>query len=338
MRLQLLPAQVRDVDRVSEFLGSVFNAPKNAVFLDPRVLSWKYFQPRTDWTDDRSFLLMDDSTLVAHIGVWPLALRLAGTLRSCVHLIDWAATRKSPGAGVWLYRELLKKAETALGIGGTEGTRKLLPKIGFREVGRWNTYRRAVRPWKYFQNSPGGWKEIARLLRDSAWNLIVPSGRSRLEASPIKRFDAVLEDILSSPARAQTTSCHRTQGGLNYLLDCPVVKISGYLLHTGSDPRGYFLLSRLSHQARIAELRISSSNPQDWVQAVALACAAAAEDSNVVELFAGASSSLLCHAIRANGFRLYGQKPVFFHGPQDLINGATPLDLSFIDSDSFLLE
>jgi hypothetical protein len=337
MKLQCSPARVSDVDRVSEFLGSVFGASSSAVFLDPRVLSWKYFQHRPDWTGDRSFLLTDGATLVAHTGIWPLALKHAGSLRSCIHLIDWAATRKSPGSGIWLYRELLKKAETALGIGGTEGTRKLLPRIGFREIGRWDTYRRAVRPWNYFQSSHGGWKEIARLLRDSTLNLGTPSGRGRLEVTPVMRFDAALEEILSSSPLAQALRCHRTPEGLNYLLDCPVARISGYVLHNGSVPRGYFLLSRLAHQARIAELRISSSNQKDWICAITLACATAAEDPNTVEIFAGASTPAMQQAIRASGFRWYGEKPIFFHGT-DLADGATSLDLSFIDSDAFLLQ
>ena len=66
----------------------------------PQDLDWKYWQQREDWPAARSYVLTDGKDLLAHGALVPAHCSTqAGRLR-IVHMIDWAARRSEPGAGV----------------------------------------------------------------------------------------------------------------------------------------------------------------------------------------------------------------------------------------------
>src|ERR1041384_1289592 len=102
------PSTTDDEAQLIEFLTRVFAAAPDAAFVMPSVLRWKYWAPRLDWPDPRSFVIEKGGRIVAHAGLWPVTVRTgAGTERG-VHMIDWAADPQAPGVGVLLLQRLTK--------------------------------------------------------------------------------------------------------------------------------------------------------------------------------------------------------------------------------------
>ncbi len=103
----------------------------------------------------------------------------------------------------------------------------------------------------------------------------------------------------------------------------------------GLDPQtpwrrsGYFVLSRVNGQCRVA--RIRTPNLQ---AGYALAVQAALDDPDACELVALSSTGAANHALEANHFHYREQRPVFVHDPQHLIPATSyPLDLDTLDDD-----
>ena len=67
----------------------------------------------------------------------------------------------------------------------------------------------------------------------------------------------------------------------HYMLLCPAAEFSAFQIHRGGRRKGYFLLSRVGIQVRIADIYVDSEDPADWNTAFSLATGAAAEDSRV---------------------------------------------------------
>src|SRR5664280_580744 len=93
---------------------------------------WKYWDPHPLFPNSRSYVLLDGETIVAHGCSWPV--RLQGTFGElpCMHLIDWAAERKVPGAGMQVLQLCQKEVGAVFSIGGSDMTRKILPAFGFK--------------------------------------------------------------------------------------------------------------------------------------------------------------------------------------------------------------
>ncbi len=124
---------------------------------------------------------------------------------------------------------------------------------------------------------------------------------------------------------------------LNYMLRCPGAVFSAFLLLQRHEAKGYFMLSRVGGQSRIADILLASDVLEDWQAAYSLAAQAAAEDPRVCELMGVASTSLARSALVSNGFRLRVCDPIFLHDPRGLLSRALPLNLNLLDSDGSYL-
>jgi hypothetical protein len=327
-------AGATDQSEVVRFLGTVFGGASASVSFRADVFAWKYFQPHPDWPGTRSFIAIRGGRIVAHAGVWPVQLKRQNAAVRAVHLIDWAADPAAPGVGVLLLRKLAGMADVLIAIGGSDDTRQILPKLGFRQVGTLTWFARVVRPWLQARSSPRfSSRTPARLLRNVAW--AATSARSSPEhwrAEPIATFPRTLQPILDRLNPPVPTSI-RSVDALNYFLACPAAGFSGFLLHQESKLHGYFLLSRIGHQARVVDLWLESPDVVDWTAASAVAAAEVARDPAICEIAASASVDPAAAAWRRAGFRSRRFDPVFVYDPERLIAPSLPLGVGLTDND-----
>src|SRR5690606_29134821 len=74
------------------------------------------------------------------------------------------------GAGLALLQRLTKQYEFVYSIGGSEHTRKALPRFGFTRVGEAMTLARPLRPWRQLAARPkDDWRLPARFARNLWW-------------------------------------------------------------------------------------------------------------------------------------------------------------------------
>jgi hypothetical protein len=124
---------------------------------------------------------------------------------------------------------------------------------------------------------------------------------------------------------------------LNYWLRCPAAEVLAYqILHEGAF-KGYFLLSRVGGQTRIADIRLDSGDAGQWTVAYSLASRAAAELPETCEVLAVASTPLASESLTASGFRNRGTAPLFLYDPQKKLAGAPPIFWNMIEGDAAYL-
>src|SRR5262245_36916075 len=171
MALEFSPTIPGDLEAVSSLMLTAFKAEHDAPFVDRKLLHWKYFEPGPPWKGSRGYVLKGGESIAAHCGIWPINLSFQDKQVTCNCFVDWVSDRTLPGAGFLLKRKLLTMAQTAIVVGGTDDTRAVVPKLGFRLVGEVGFFVRMVRPWKQFRTRPseGVGRDAARLLRNTAW-------------------------------------------------------------------------------------------------------------------------------------------------------------------------
>jgi hypothetical protein len=170
MGSQFRPTTIDDQERLIEFLTRTFSLERDAPFVNPELLRWKYWEPRPDFSDPRSLVIENEGQIVAHVGLWPVAIRRSGGIERGLHMIDWASG--TPGAGLSLVQRLTRSYDFIYGIGGSEMTQAVLPKFGFRSECETVTWSRPIRPLKqivYHQT-----RDIrlgARFARNFSWSV-----------------------------------------------------------------------------------------------------------------------------------------------------------------------
>ncbi len=325
MGLSFLATSPDELAELAKFLTEAFGLPAEAPFAGRRLLEWKCFAPHPYWQGARSYVLRDGARYAAHGCAHPASfLTAAGEVRA-TRVIDWAGSAAVPGAGVLLFRKFAGLAQVLLAVGGSEDTRSILPKIGFRQAGEMSLYARPVRVWRQFakRGSPG------RLVRNAVWSWApparVPAG---VEAVRVEKF----ERVPAPAASAEMTPVRRGADVLNYMLACPGAAFSGYVIRERGAVCGYFVLSRVGGQARVADLWTE----EDWDAAYTLAVRAAMRDPETCEVAAAASVDRLRRAA-AGVFQPRGTEPVFVYDPKGMLAGAPPLHVQLLDGDECYL-
>jgi hypothetical protein len=335
MTLAFEATKATDLDDVAAFLITGFNSPPDAVFARPEVLRWKYFEPGPEWNSSRSYVLRQENRIKAHCGVWPMNLNFRGERIDCICFLDWLSEKDLPGAGVMLKKKLMRFAETSVVVGGSADTRAVVPLIGFQHLGNVTTFARVVRPWKQFRTRPREalGRGAARLLRNAAWSRTAGAIAPMWSIKRVKTFDELPEKINEGNYPAPL----RDSKYLNYWLDTPAVDMAGFVILFQNEYHGYFLLSKVSGQARIADIRLLSNNVADWSAAYLLAASAAAEDPEICETVTTASTPLAREALVDSGFRDRGSVPLFLADRKKRLEGAPPIFLNMIDGDGAYL-
>jgi hypothetical protein len=243
-----------------------------------------------------------------------------------VRVLDWASS--APGMGVALMNQMSKIADVVLGVGGSEDTLRVLPAMGFKHHGTARIYARVLRPWGQFRTRRfDGARAIARLLRNTEWSRAPAASEAGWTCSP------AMPAALEGDAEDYPASRH-SAGFLEFMLRCPGAEVRYFALSQNGSPQGYFMLSRVGGQCRLADLRIRSPKSEDWIAAYATAVRAAARNRESYELATYAAVPLVHNALEANGFRMRGEMPVLALDRKNLLAGAPHLHLSMLDDDS----
>ena len=342
---ELTPTTPEDLPELTAFLLGVFRASPDAPFVRPELMRWKYFAPRPDWTGARRYEKREAGRILAHGCVAPVSFRLRSTAPdpggtvTGMRVIDWAGGRQVPAAGVWIMRDLSALADTVLAVGGSPDAVKVFPKIGFPHCGNVEVFARVVRPWRQFRSDPypRGWKAPLRFARSAFFSLTpLPAAPAGWTCHAVAAFDQSIRPVLDFAPTSFTTTI-RSPALLNYMLECPGARFSGFLLRQADRLRGYFILSHVAGQTRIAEVRVDSESLQDWRAAYALATRQAAADPATCEILAVASIPQILDALRSNGYRFRRHDPVFLMDPQGRLAGVPDLNLDLLVGDEAYL-
>jgi hypothetical protein len=296
----------------------------------PDVLRWKCCAPHPFWEGGRGYALRYQGEIAAFGCLVPCRfLTGAATVTSCC-VIDWAAAKTVPGAGVLLYREIQRLTGTMINIGGTDDARAVLPRLGFRVGRQLDIYTRVLRPWLHFrQTSTRDWKSPLRLARD--YGELTRPARTSLTLRQLDRFDTTHAALMPDPAITGTIVCARTPELLNYCLACPAAKMEAWLFARGRTPVGYCLLSRVGRHCRIADFNVAA----DSAEAYAAAAEAALHDPQTTEVQAAASLPLNIAAMRQAGYRLTNREPLFVLDPKAALGGRHDLSIHLLENDAW---
>ncbi|MGA2234457.1 MAG: hypothetical protein ABSG23_03220 [Terriglobales bacterium] len=334
MAFEFMPIQASEQRDLIQFLVKSFRADPTVNSFRPEVIHWKYFADHPEWMGPRSLAVKQEGQIVAHGGVWPISLVTPKTEVKAIHLIDWAASRSAVGAGVHLLRKMMGLADVLLTIGGSQDTRNLLPKLGYKRCGELRRYARVVRPWLQFRTTPEkNWKTPIKFLRNSTQaRMGIPSAPKGWQASKVASFTGSI-DSGAIGQRTGSTSPRRTAAGLNYLLSCPAARFSGFLVSQAQQLRGYFLLIQIGRQVRIVDIRMNGEDRESWQAICALATRSAAEDPETCEIVAASSIEVTGEAWLRAGFAHRRTDQILCYDPRNLVSSGPPLDLNLADGD-----
>ena len=335
-RVEFGATATADASDVIQFMGRVFGVAPSAAFLNPRHVAWKYWSHRTDWPESRSFTARHDGAIVAHVAAWPVAVRLPGSILRGVHLIDWASDPHHPGAGSWLLRKVRVRSPVLIATGGSAITRQTLPLLGFKPLGRIDSYACPVRPFAQARTGRKNWRTPVRLLRNTLWHLSASCGvSSDWSATPVSA-DELEPDVWPQPSDSTAVTL-RDAALYRYLVASPVTPHVLYRLTRRGTPLGFFCLSYARHVARIADLWLRSTSVDDWCHAIRTATAMAASRDDIHEVTAWASTHLGRSALTRSGFRVRDTSPLSVLGDVDALSGRE-VHVQMIDCDaSFVL-
>lgn len=301
------------------------------------VMRWKCFAPHPFWEGSRGYLLRYKGTIAAFGCLVPCRfLTGSGTVASC-DVIDWAASKAVPGAGIMLYRHIQELTGTMINIGGSADACSVLPKIGFQVRAERHHYSRVLRPWRHLRTADQkDWKSPLRLARDyrELGRPASSAGRT-LTARRVERFEGLPAEVFPDPSVTHQAVCARTRESLCYFLDCPAAKMEAHRLESGQAAVGYFLLSQVGRQCRIADLWIRSEDRRDWAEALSAATAIARTNPDITEVVAAVSSPLEIEALEQAGYRRTHTEPVFVLDPGRLLGDRNDLAVSFLENDGF---
>ena len=244
-----------DRDSITSLMREALGISANESAIDPNFQHWKYWEPHPLIDGSRSHTLKDDRAIVAHGCVWPIQLCTPSGTFKAFHLIDWAAKRDTPGAGMQVLRQCCREMAAVFSIGGSAMTRKILPAFGFKPYNHMTFLRRPLRPFQpALRESPADWKMPARVVRNLSWyyypSRTLPEGWRLSPVEPGQIPEALWPTTSAGEAVSQ-----RSSRLLSHVVTCPVIRRSTCgLLSKGANPTtAYVLLVQVGDQVRLAD-------------------------------------------------------------------------------------
>jgi GNAT superfamily N-acetyltransferase len=324
MAFLIRPTTVDDEKRLTEFLTRVFSI--NADFASSAMLRWKYWTPRDDWPEPRSFWMERDGRVIAHAGLWPVTVRTGTKSERGVHFMDWAADPHARGAGSALIKDLTKNYDFVYGIGGEDVTRIILPKLGFRQIAEARTWARPIRPWRQMlRHQSKNWKLLPRFVRNFWW--------SRIPSRSVPRGWAVAAATADGFA---ILAAERDESFFRYLQQCPVATCLTFNIVNDGRIVGFFALLVIGEQARVAGVWLESPSPETWGIAFHLAQEAALQHTGASEIVARCTTEASAIGAQQAGMRLVEKIPVLLFR-KDGFELLPPLQFHLCDSDALFL-
>jgi Acetyltransferase (GNAT) domain len=318
-----------DQDRLIGFLTRVFSSDTDNDFATPSLLQWKYWEPREDYPQARSFVLEKDGRIVAHAGFWPVKVSTGTKNENGIHLIDWAADPEVPGAGVYLLQRLSETCDFLYAIGGTEITVSILRTLGFRQIAEALVWARPIRPWRQILNHQSVDLRLPlRLVRNFWWSK-TPSPTVEDGWSAVQLSEGHLKG-LGFFAKERDDSFFR------YIERCPVARCLTFNVFEKDRRVGFFVMSAKWEQTRIAGVWLEDTSPRVWRAVFRLAQEAALRLTSTSEIVARGTTEACATAAAQAGMRLRARVPVMLHRKAGAA-GPLPLQFHFLDNDEFFL-
>ena len=325
-----------DAGALTALLAGAFEVSTAAPFLDASLMRWKYWDTREDWEEPRSLVMEKDGRLAAHVGLWPLTWRRDGVVLRGVHMIDWAASREAPGAGVALLQRVVRQFDFVFSIGGSDITRKVLPSFGFKVAGEaWRAARPLHPVTQALTHQQRSWKLLPRLGRNLVWaRFPAPAIPAGWRAAPLTQSAQLAFPCGDGPFG------HRPLGFLEYLRRCPAASIESYgIANPAGGVAGCFTLCTVQRQARIAGVWLREPSAEHLRIAYQLArreALAGGGEAAAAELLASGSDEASREAARLAGFHKFAGTPVYLYDKPGRLSGAH-LQFQLADNDIMFL-
>ena len=308
--------------------------------VDPGQLRWKYWQERADCGEPRSFVLSDGRDLLAHGAAVPGVLRWGAQRARAIHMIDWAARRDAVGAGVQLMKYVGGRTDFLFGIGGSAQTLKIMPLIGYRHCGTVAGYVRTLSPFALLRQPTGKrWKLGPRFVRSAIWARPARASaasewRARwIEPNEVER----IVDVFPTE-QAPLAFLERSPGLLRHALACPIVPVELHLVEQAGRVRGYFVLSFVPGQARLADWWIDSDDLADRRALLELAVTRAKSRPWIAELVTWSSDPVISRDLVAGGFHERLTLPIYFRASAGFAVPTQGVRVQMLDNDAFYLQ
>jgi hypothetical protein len=298
-----------DANKLITFLARAFSASLDSEFLRPELLHWKFWAPREDYSEPRSYVLEKNERILAHVGIWPVSFQSKiGSAHGC-HMIDWGSDPSFPGMGVALLRRISERFDFIYSIGGSDSTERILPIFGFDKIGEAWLAARPIRPAiQVLTHQHVDWRSPARLTRNILWSLF--PWIKKLDDWKISQEDLALNrNGLRTPE--SPVCAFRPDGFFRYLESCPAAHIVVFRIQNEKCEIGRVALSILHNQARIVGVWLEKPSEQNLYAAYCLAQQCARRDRSAREIIAIGSTLSSRHAAISAGMRLRGITPIY---------------------------
>jgi hypothetical protein len=329
-----------DRDSITALLSAALGIGENAPALDPNFQQWKYWGPHPLIDVSRSHILKEQGSVVAHGCVWPIQLCAPSGSFKAFHLIDWAARRDIPGAGMQVLRQCCCGMAAMFSIGGSAMTRKILPAFGFKPYNHMTFLHRPLRPLqRALRESPADWKMPARVLHNLYMHLYpsrtLPEG---WHVSPAELGQ--IPESLWPTASAGVAVSQRSSQLLTHVMTCPAIRRSACgLLSRGTNPAAaYLLLVQVRNQVRLADYGPSDLDEETsrilGLGAQALALSLFPDATAVI---AATSELPTRYGFLRSGFRLIGEEPIKVLKLDKSLSSIASFRLTLLDWDALCL-
>jgi hypothetical protein len=329
MAFTFRPTTPADQDCLIQFLTRAFSSGPENDFATPALLQWKYWEPREDYPQPRSFVLEKDGRIVAHAGLWPVTVSIGAKNETGIHLIDWAADARASSAGVALLQRLSETCDFLYAIGGTKTTLSILHALGFSQIGEALVWARPIRAWRQILNHQSMDLRLPlRLVRNFWWSktprTTVEDGWSALRLSGGRSME------LGGLANERNDSFFR------YIERCPVARCLTFNVFEKDRRVGFFVIAAKWEQTRIAGAWLEDSSPRAWRAVFHLAQDAALRCTGTSEIVARGTTEAYALGAAQAGMRLRAKAPVLLQR-RARVAGPLPLQFHYLDNDEFFL-
>jgi hypothetical protein len=315
------------------FLSGVFGLTEALPSLRPDAMAWKCFEAHPWGPPTRSYALRTPEGIAAYGCISPVRFDCGGRTIDGMEILDWAAVRRVPAAGLLLFQRCLKETGgTLLAVGGSEGTLRLLPQVKwFTRIDDMHYYARPLRPWRHFRQSAMSARTAARWARNLYWRWI-----PRLpDAGSWRCRSAAPEEAVFSPS-GNFVPLVRTSAWFKYLLRCPIARTDLVILEQGGTARGHALLANARGSVRVADFVVSGEVSQpERIAAFAALLRYVAAQPDAAEVVTASSLGEMCEVYEACGLRSRGACPVHLADPLKQFPPGARLEITMLIGDAF---
>ncbi|MGV3772078.1 MAG: hypothetical protein ACO1QB_04190 [Verrucomicrobiales bacterium] len=337
------------IPELSQFLkaGFVHHPDDYSAFAEPAVLVWKFFQPRASWNIQRSLAVVEDSKLLAHLGVCPTDI--TGTALSrpvpVIHLTDWLTSSNQGSLGAMLMLKAFGNAPAQYTFGCTDVAKGVLLRVGYEELFAVPLYHHVIRPWR-----SGPWRQMhgrpgfPRMLAYRAFDSLqtirgfvrYPANPAKLTISQISEFGAEAEEILNVH-KLPILCTSRTPSLLNYYLSHPHSRYKGWIIRDATGKSiGFAITCTLDKPGiilgRIVELFMVEDDHAIWSWAIfQLRQKLRAEGADMISCYG--STPWFERALLACGFFRRGKTALYLRDPKKLIPTGCQWHLTHLEAD-----